>query len=152
MDDKNKKFIDLDNIKVVWENINDRFVRKIGTEIYDLSKETFSKYDDAYVQVSPIYNDTANFNMSDDFKNFLEKNNKKVLKDLDGTYYNIIGCYKAYNSQNYSILLNKVGDFASNLMELSFIEIFYEKGLMFEYKIKWQQLISNDDLSSCDIK
>lgn len=148
----NNKFIDLDNIKVVWENINDRFVRKIYTEIYDLSKETFSKHQDTYEKISPIYNNTSNFNMSDNFKSFLENNNKKVLKDLDGIYYNIIGVYKAHNSQNYSILLNKVGDFSNDLTELSFIEIFYKQGLMFEYQIKWSPLIPGNDLSSYDIK
>lgn len=145
------KFLNDENLKVVWKNIDERFVRKSQTDGYDeldLSEGYFSKtFDGSEQHTGQILGNTLYFKEKylNEIKGFLKSIKRKIVIDNNIPYI-VVGDYfeeGEYDENNYFVyrgfLIKKTSNVDGEIYYLNIQHSISVEDPDFKYQITFDQ-------------
>lgn len=157
------KFLNDENLKVVWKNIDERFVRKSQTDGYDeldLSNGYFKTLDLSEQHTGQVLGNTLYFKEEylNEIKGFLKSTKRKIVTDNNIPYI-VVGDYfeeGEYDENNYFVyrgfLIKKTSGADSKIYYLNI----YHTGTVddpdFKYQIIFDQCSTVDRIPPKEVK
>lgn len=161
------KFLNDENLKVVWKNIDERFARKSQVDGYDeldLSNGYFKTLDLSEQHTGQVLGNTLYFKEEylNEIKGFLKSTKRKIVTDNNIPYI-VVGDYfeeGEYDENNYFVyrgfLIKKTSDAAASDADSKIYYLNIWHAMVddpdFKYLIMFDQCSTVDDISSREIK